>query len=84
VTWPGCFRRARSTRLWGPLDATPLGAVEGLARLAREDAEARLVQIGKAEKEDEELRKAAWRGLRRSKRARKKQAQAPIMPKGAS
>jgi hypothetical protein len=42
------------------------------------------VQIGKAEKEDEELRKAAWRGLRRSKRARRKQAQAPVMPKGAS
>jgi ParB family chromosome partitioning protein len=61
-------------------DATRLGAVEGLARLAREDAEARLVQIGKAEKEDEELRKAAWRGLRRSKRTRKKQAQAPAAP----
>jgi ParB family chromosome partitioning protein len=64
-------------------DATRLGAIEGLARLAREDAEARLVQIGKAEKEDEELRKAAWRGLRRSKRARKKQAQAPAT-KGVS
>jgi ParB family transcriptional regulator, chromosome partitioning protein len=64
-------------------DATRLGAIEGLARLAREDAETRLVQIGKAEKEDEELRKAAWRGLRRSKRARKKQAQAAAALKGA-
>ena len=64
-------------------DATRLGAIEGLARLAREDAEARLVQIGKAEKEDEELRKAAWRGLRRSKRARKKQVQTAAAPKGA-
>jgi ParB family chromosome partitioning protein len=44
--------------------------VEGLAAVAREDAEAELVKIGKAEEEPEELRKAAWRGLRRSKRAR--------------
>jgi ParB family chromosome partitioning protein len=65
-------------------EATRLGAVEGLAKLAREDAEARLVAIGKAETEDEELRKAAWRGLRRSKRARKKLAQTPAVPKGAS
>jgi ParB family chromosome partitioning protein len=64
-------------------DATRLGAIEGLARLARENAEVRLVQIGKAEKEDEELRKAAWRGLRRSKRARMKQAQAPAAPRGS-
>jgi ParB family chromosome partitioning protein len=56
-------------------EATRLGAVEALAKMAREAAEARLVQIGKEEKDNEELRKAAWRGLRRSKRARKKQAQ---------
>jgi ParB family chromosome partitioning protein len=53
-------------------EATRLGAIEGLALLAREAAEARLVTIGQAEKEDEELRKAAWRGLRRSKRARQR------------
>ena len=58
-------------------DATRLGAIEGLARLAREDAEVRLVQIGKAEKEDEDLRKAAWCELRRSKRAKKHASAAP-------
>jgi len=51
--------------------------------MAREAAEAKLVQIGKGD-QDEELRKAAWRGLRRSKRARKKQAEALAAPKGAS
>ena len=57
-------------------EATRLGAVEALARMAREGAEAKLVAIGKGEKDNEELRKAAWRGLRRSKRARTKQARA--------
>ncbi|MGE3805158.1 MAG: HEAT repeat domain-containing protein, partial [Gemmataceae bacterium] len=52
-----------------PLD-TRLGAVEGLARLADETAEAKLVEVGKSSSEPEELRKEAWRGLRRSKRAR--------------
>jgi ParB family chromosome partitioning protein len=47
-----------------------LGAVEGLAAAASEEAEAELVRLGQAEGEPEELRKAAWRGLRRSKRAR--------------
>jgi ParB family chromosome partitioning protein len=47
-----------------------LGAVEGLAAAASEEAEAELVRLGRAEGEPEELRKAAWRGLRRSKRAR--------------
>jgi ParB family chromosome partitioning protein len=51
-------------------EAARLGAVEGLALLAREDAEARLAEVGRDEKEDEDVRKAAWRGLRRSKRAR--------------
>ncbi len=49
-----------------------LGAVEGLASMASEDAEARLVSVGQREGEEEDLRKAAWRGLRRSRRARKK------------
>jgi ParB family transcriptional regulator, chromosome partitioning protein len=53
-------------------EATRLGAVEGLAVLATEAAEAMLRAIGEAEKENEELRKAAWRGLRRSKRARRR------------
>jgi ParB family chromosome partitioning protein len=49
-----------------------LGAIEGLAAAASEAAEAELVRIGQAEGEPEELRKAAWRGLRRSRRARAK------------
>jgi ParB family chromosome partitioning protein len=65
-------------------EATRLGAIEALARMAREAAEAKLVEIGKGDgKEEEELRKAAWRGLRRSKRARKK-AQLAAAPKGTS
>src|SRR5262249_32657434 len=53
-------------------EATRLGAIEGLAKLASEDADTKLAAIGGNEKEDEELRKAAWRALRRSKRARQK------------
>jgi ParB family chromosome partitioning protein len=51
-----------------------LGAVEGLAAAASEAAEAELVRIGRSEKEPDELRKAAWRGLRRSRRARQRTA----------
>jgi ParB family chromosome partitioning protein len=49
-----------------------LGAVEGLAAAASEAAEAELVRIGTSTEGPEELRKAAWRGLRRSRRARQK------------
>ncbi len=56
-------------------EETRLGAVEGLAAAASEAAEAELVRIGKAEGQPEELRKAAWRGLRRSRRARARAAQ---------
>ena len=58
-----------------------LGAVEGLAAAATEEAEAELVRRGQAEGEPEELRKAAWRGLRRSKRARQRAARQS--PEGA-
>jgi ParB family chromosome partitioning protein len=53
-------------------ETTRLGAVEALARMAKVEAEAKLVEVGKNTSLDEELRKEAWRGLRRSKRARKK------------
>jgi ParB family chromosome partitioning protein len=53
-------------------EATRLGALEGLAAMAREPAEAVLRKVGADAKEDEEVRKAAWRSLRRSKRAREK------------
>jgi ParB family chromosome partitioning protein len=55
--------------------AARLGAVEGIARIGTEAAEARLAQLSKASDEDEELRKAAWRALKRAQRARQ-QAQA--------
>ena len=49
-------------------ESTRLGAIEGLARIANKSADQQLVMIGKDESTAEELRKAAWRGLRRSKR----------------
>ena len=51
-----------------------LGAVEALSKVADKDAEKHLVSIGKNESNDDELRKAAWRGLRRSKRQREAEA----------
>jgi ParB family chromosome partitioning protein len=53
-------------------EATRLGAIEGLAMLADEKAEAKIVQVAQVKKEELALRKAAWRALRRSKRARQK------------
>jgi ParB family transcriptional regulator, chromosome partitioning protein len=55
-------------------DVARLGAVEGLGVMAMEPAEAVLVEIGIAKDDDKEIRKAAWRALRRSKRARKRGA----------
>ena len=57
--------------------ATRLGAVEALGKLATGAAEDRLRLIGAADKDDEEVRKAAWRALRRSKRARQEAAESP-------
>jgi ParB family chromosome partitioning protein len=53
-------------------DTVRLGAIEGLARIASPAADGHLVTIGKDESADEELRKAAWRGLRRAKRVQAK------------
>ena len=55
-----------------------IGAVEGLAATASEEAELELERVGKTLTNPEELRKAAWRGLRRSKRAREKLADAGV------
>ncbi len=55
-------------------DVARLGAVEGLGVMAAEPAEAVLVEIGTSKDDDKEIRKAAWRALRRSKRARKRGA----------
>jgi ParB family chromosome partitioning protein len=64
-------------------EAARLGAVEGLGVMATEPAEKVLVEIGTAKDDDKELRKAAWRALRRSKRARKRGAPTTLatMPK---
>lgn len=55
-------------------DVTRLGAVEGLGVMASEAAEAVLVEVGTTKDDDKDVRKAAWRALRRSKRARKRGA----------
>ena len=52
-------------------ETTRLGAIEGLAMLADERSEKTLVELGQNEKAPEDLRKAAWKGLKRSRRARK-------------
>jgi ParB family chromosome partitioning protein len=51
-----------------------LGAIEGLAAAASEAAEAELQRLAGAAEIPEELRKAAGRGLRRSRRARRRAA----------
>lgn len=54
----------------GLSENTRLGALEGLARIGSEDAEAPLIALATNGGEDDDLRKAAWRAVRRSKRAR--------------
>lgn len=51
-------------------DEIRLGAIEGLAEIATEAVDALLIAVGTNEEEDEELRKSAWRALRRARRAR--------------
>ncbi len=57
-------------------EAARLGALEGLGAMALEPAEAVLRKVGADAKEDEGIRKAAWRSLRRSGRAREKSGKA--------
>jgi ParB family chromosome partitioning protein len=52
----------------GLQESTRIGAVEGLARIASAAGDEQLARIGNDQQAGEELRKAAWRGLRRSKR----------------
>lgn len=49
-----------------------LGAVEALGVMATEPAEKALAALGGTEGDDEDVRKAAWKALRRSKRKRQK------------
>jgi ParB family chromosome partitioning protein len=53
-------------------EGTRLGAIEGLAAAASEAAESELQRLAGALDNPEELRKAAGRGLRRSRRARQR------------
>ena len=52
-----------------------LGAIEALARITNEEAEEIILKIAQTE-EEEDVKKAAWRALRRSKRYRDKRAEA--------
>lgn len=49
-------------------EATRLGALEALSVIATDEARAPILATARDEAEDEELRKAAWRALRRSRR----------------
>lgn len=60
-----------------------LGALEGLGRMAREASEELLAAFAKGDA-DEELRRAAWRALRRSKRTRQKRAAMSDSSNGAA
>jgi HEAT repeat protein len=53
-------------------EATRLGAIEALARIATDAAFAPILAVAKDEGEDDELRKGAWRALRRGRRYQKK------------
>jgi ParB family chromosome partitioning protein len=55
-------------------ETTRLGAIEAIGRLGSEPAETALSAIGADEKEDEPIRKEAWRSRRRSIRLRTKAA----------
>ena len=61
-------------------DATRQGAIEALARIATEAAEAPILAVARAESEDEDLRRAAWRALRRARRVRAARAQSEVRP----
>ncbi|MCP4137445.1 MAG: hypothetical protein GY754_41140 [bacterium] len=52
-----------------------LGLIEALGAMATPESQDALVSFAKKDEEDPELRKAAWRALRRSKRQRKKNAE---------
>ena len=88
VVLPGLIERGDVEGLAGVAEdrslpeTTRLGAVEGLAAMARGPAEDVLRRIGLNAEIDEELRKAAWRALRRSGRMRRKAgaAKAEVMP----
>ena len=85
VVLPALIDRAEVATLAGVLadrkrpEAARLGALEGLGAMAREDAEAILRRVGGDESDEDEVRKAAWRALRRSRRSRD-QVKAEVKP----
>ena len=80
VVLPALIARDEVATLAGVLadrkrpEAARLGALEGLGAMTLEDAEAVLRRVGADESEEDEIRKAAWRSLRRSRRGRAKAA----------
>jgi ParB family chromosome partitioning protein len=65
-------------------EATRLGAIEALARIATDAAFAPILALAKDEAEDEELRKGAWRALRRGRRYLKKKTEQAAAAREAS
>ncbi len=61
-------------------EALRLGALEGLGRVGGEAAESALIALGRATDEEEGLRKAAWRALRRARRASKAERRTEVSP----
>ena len=59
-----------------------LGAVEALGVMATEPAEKALAELGSTDGDDEDVRKAAWKALRRSKRKRQKASSLVPSPLG--
>jgi len=55
-------------------EITRTGALEGLARIASPEIEPALLRVARDEDEEEELRKSAWRALRRARRYRQQGA----------
>ena len=65
-------------------EATRLGAIEALARIATDGAFAPILAVAKDEAEDDELRKGAWRALRRGLRYQKKKVEQASAAREAS
>ncbi|MEO0604659.1 MAG: hypothetical protein AAF211_24710, partial [Myxococcota bacterium] len=70
VAQPGADPEVLARALHSAEPDVRLGALEGLAALASTEAEAHLRTYAQEASHEEEERKAAWRALRRSRRAR--------------
>ena len=76
VLMPELINRGATEELLGILrdrgltETARMGAIESLARLADVAMEAALKTVGEDEAEEETVRRAAWRGVKRSRRLR--------------